>query len=1173
MENLSEVIYTTDDKGVVTYVSPNIEEIAGYHPDEIIGRHFTEFIHPDDLPERMNHFQKALNGDSVATEYRYVTKKGVLWVRTKAKPLTKNDRVIGISGTLIDITDLKEVEESLRESEREYRFLAEKMSDVVFTLDMDLRTTYVSPSIQRVLGYTPEERMNQDIHEQLTPESLSVVKETMARELAIEREGTGDPDRAVKLEVEYYHKDGSTRWHEVVVSGIRDVDGVLTGFHGVSRDITTRKRVEEEWRESESRFLDVMHASRDAIAVIGENNRFVDCNESAAKMHGYSTREDILMCHPGELSPPRQPDGRDSIEKADEMIRLASEKGYHRFEWMHRKRNGEDFWSEVSLTPIFYEGKRLLYAIWRDITELKQAEEVLRQSEEKFRLIFYNTPDSICINRLKDGAYLEVNKWFTVYSGFMPEEVIGKTPRQINIWADPADIKKLLKYLKEKGVVSNLEARFRTKEGAIRTCLMSAAIVNVQGEPCILSISRDITHLKELEVQIERERNRAQMYLDIAGVMLLVLDVDGKISLINKKGGEVLGYDDPKELIGVDWFEKCLPEKVKDEVRGVFDQIIRGKIKPVEYYENPVCTKSGAERLMSFHNTFLYDESGRITGVLSSGEDITERVRAEEALRKSERELKIRNEISRLFLTAPEGEVYGKVLSLILEATKSGSGLFGYIDERGNLVCPSLIRSRGENFQEIGRNVVFPREKWPDTWGRPLLKKKTFLSNEPLYVVETHVLINRAIFVPMVYGDKLVGCLGLANKEIPYDEEDRALVETIADHIAPILHARLERDREQRKREKVEGQLHQSQKLESIGRLAGGVAHDFNNILNIIMGYGEITLLQLNQEDPRRKNIEHIVEAANRAANLTRQLLAFSRRQTIQPKVVDLNDLIVNLEKMLRRLIGEDIELKLNLTKESIPIYADPGQIEQVIMNLVVNARDAMPEGGSLLLETALTELDEADVGTHPGLKAGKYALLAITDTGCGMDEETLAQIYEPFFTTKEKGHGTGLGLSMVYGIVKQTGGYISCYSELGKGTTFKIYLPLTEGGPQKVNAKPKATSERGRGEHILVVEDEEGLLGLMKDALTQMGYKVTVAANGDETLMLVEEKGLKPDLVITDVVMPHMNGKEMVERLRRKHPQLKVIYMSGYTEKLSNTWIWLISILSFSRSRLPFTN
>ena len=307
---------------------------------------------------------------------------------------------------------------------------------------------------------------------------------------------------------------------------------------------------------------------------------------------------------------------------------------------------------------------------------------------------------------------------------------------------------------------------------------------------------------------------------------------------------------------------------------------------------------------------------------------------------------------------------------------------------------------------------------------------------------------------------------------------------------------------------------------------------------------------KLHPKDPLREDIEEIVEAGKRSAALTRQLLAFSRKQTLQPKILDLNAVTESLQNMLRRLIGEDVELRLALAAGLAPVKADPGQIEQVIMNLAINAKDAMPEGGQLVIETRNVDLDASYASEHTEVVPGRYVLLAVTDTGSGMDRVTLTRVFEPFFTTKEMGKGTGLGLSTVYGIVAQSGGHIWAYSEPGRGTTFKVYLPEvgTESEPPEEDVQSVSIASPG-GSRILVVEDETALRNLLDGMLTVLRYEVTTAANGGEALLLVEEQGLRPDLLLTDVVMPGMSGSILANRLRQRIPDLKVLYMSGYTD------------------------
>jgi len=347
----------------------------------------------------------------------------------------------------------------------------------------------------------------------------------------------------------------------------------------------------------------------------------------------------------------------------------------------------------------------------------------------------------------------------------------------------------------------------------------------------------------------------------------------------------------------------------------------------------------------------------------------------------------------------------------------------------------------------------------------------------------------------------------------------------------------------------LQEQLRQSQKMEAIGRLAGGVAHDFNNLLTVIKGYSQLSLTEIKEGNPLRGNIEEIRNAADRAADLTRQLLAFSRRQIMELKVLDLNTISQNLEGMLHRLIGEDIELTILSGDDLGRVKVDPGQIEQVIMNLAVNAKDAMLKGGKLTIETANVVLDEEYARKHVAVKPGHYVMLSVSDTGTGMTPEVRERVFEPFFTTKQKGKGTGLGLSTVYGIVKQSGGNIWVYSELGRGTTFKIYLPQVDEAPEELTEKVE-TKEIPRGiETVLIVEDDKEVRKLAARILENQGYKVLEASQGSEALPLCKEYQKQIHLMLADVVMPGLDGRELADRVKSFHPGMKVLYMSGYTD------------------------
>ena len=360
-----------------------------------------------------------------------------------------------------------------------------------------------------------------------------------------------------------------------------------------------------------------------------------------------------------------------------------------------------------------------------------------------------------------------------------------------------------------------------------------------------------------------------------------------------------------------------------------------------------------------------------------------------------------------------------------------------------------------------------------------------------------------------------------------------------------------ERRRTEEALRKSEEQLRQWQRVEAIGRLAGGVAHDFNNLLMTIKGCSELLLGAFDRRDPRREEVEEILKAADRATSLTRQLLAFGRRQVLQPQVLDLNAVVMNMDKMLRRVIGEDVQLNASLHRDLWSVKVDPGMIEQVIMNLAVNSRDAMPNGGKLTIETTNVTHDEEYASHHVSVKPGYYAMLAITDTGCGMDKETQSHLFEPFFTTKEKGKGSGLGLSTVYGIIKQSGGNIWTYSEPGLGTTFKIYLPRVEetSPAYKPEISRKEIRAPGGTETVLLVEDEEAVRSMVSKVLQNKGYRVLEASHGNEALEVCDKFEGPIHLMVTDVIMPQMSGRELAERLALVRPEMRVLYMSGYPD------------------------
>ncbi len=532
--------------------------------------------------------------------------------------------------------------------------------------------------------------------------------------------------------------------------------------------------------------------------------------------------------------------------------------------------------------------------------------------------------------------------------------------------------------------------------------------------------------------------------------------------------------------------------------------------------------------------------------------EVAERTEAEESLRIKTEQLQAITDAMVAFLQSGDEYLPSNILlQNALQQTGSECGFVGLVTDAPAL---RILAHAGLGWMTgVRPNGRLEITNFKNLFGSAVTSGRAVVANEPSAdsvsgegLPTGTVPIQRFLGVPILNGTQVVGMIGVANRPDAYAGREQNKISVLA-RVAGVL---LDNYRRKEREAVLEKELRQAQKVEAIGRLAGGVAHDFNNILTAILGYSDLLLMRIKADDPLRGSAEEIRKAAQRAAALTRQLLAFSRKQILEPKVVNLNDILNDLSKMLHRMIREDIELATRGALDLGRVKVDPGQIEQVIINLVVNARDAMPRGGKLTIETANVVLDEMCALRMGDVAAGKYVVVAVSDTGTGMTPEVQARLFEPFFTTKEEGKGTGLGLAMCYGIVKQSGGHISVYSEPGHGTVFKIYLPRIEEAAT-VDAKRDRSGDLPQGkETILLVEDEPGLRQLTKLVLQDLGYTILEAANGCEALHIAKERSDRGvDLVFTDVVMPQMGGKELADHIHTMRPETKVLFSSGYTE------------------------
>ncbi len=619
--------------------------------------------------------------------------------------------------------------------------------------------------------------------------------------------------------------------------------------------------------------------------------------------------------------------------------------------------------------------------------------------------------------------------------------------------------------------------------------------------------------------------------------LLWSVDTGLRLTSVLGRGLAALGLD-PGSQVGsclADWPHAGLAD---ERLLAAYRQALRG--------ESVTCEAADQDRVYQAHVEPLRGPEGFITGCLAVALDITPQRRAEAAARRSEEQFRV------AFTHASVGIAITDVEGRFLNVNPAYCGLTGYAEAEllgSNFLALTHPDDRPANLRHLGLLLggVYPH----------FIMEKRYVRKDG-----TPVWVKNNVSVVRDEAGRPVRLIALTQDISQRKQAEERWVQVIRqledergryERAAASLRAREEECRQLMasagaQARQLEEQYRQAQKMEAVGRLAGGVAHDFNNLLTIISGYSEILLGRFAPGDPAHVMIKEIRGAGERAAGLTRQLLAFSRQQVLAPRILDLNAIVSDTEKMLRRLIGEDVQLVAALEPGLGRVKADPGQIEQVLMNLAVNARDAMPQGGRLTLTTANVELSPEEAAAEPGARPGPHVLLAVSDTGTGMDEDTRKHIFEPFFTTKEPGKGTGLGLATVYGIVTQSGGHVAVATEVGRGTTFRIYLPRVEEAPAAAPA-PVAGGMPTGTETVLLVEDEEGVRLLARHVLAACGYTVLVAGEGREALRLCERHRAPIPLLVSDVVMPQMGGRQLAECLHGLHPEMKILYLSGYTD------------------------
>ncbi len=699
---------------------------------------------------------------------------------------------------------------------------------------------------------------------------------------------------------------------------------------------------------------------------------------------------------------------------------------------------------------------------------------------------FENCVQGIVLELPGAEKVLTCNQAFARLLGFTVAELTGVSVLSIY---DPADRERAQEFiaLADQTGKSQYEICIRKKDGT--QVPVQIDLVSVQnGEKTPLYRVATVRDVTEYKRTAEQLRTLSRA-VEQCPVSIVITTPQGDIEYVNPHFTRATGYS-LEEVRGKNPRVLKSGETSQDVYRGLWETIISGGEWRGEFHNKK---KNGDLYWENAAVSPIVDDAGRITHFLAVKEDITRQKLAEQTLQRQ----------ASLLEQSYDAVMVWESGGTIIFWNRGAEKLYGYTSSEAVGKAPHLLlETKAQGGLRALRETLEQESRWEGE-----LEHSTRLGRR--IKVESRMVLMR--------------------------ESDRTFALAV--------------NRDVTERQKLGDQLRQAQKMEGIGQLAGGIAHDFNNLLGVILGYSEIVLSR-NDIGTIRRPVEQIHHAGQRAASLTRQLLAFSRKQLLEPRVINLNSLFGELEKMLRRMIDENIRIEAFLDPTLGQVLADPGQIEQVVMNLVINARDAMPEGGRVTIETANAELDQEYQRQHIGAKPGQYVMMAISDTGTGMDKETQARIFEPFFTTKKD--GTGLGLATVYGIVKQSGGYIWVYSELGQGATFKIFLPRIQKEAQEMRPPMPHIQVRGT-ETILLVEDAEPLRLLTREILEADGYKVLEAPDGEQAIGVSEAYKGDIDLLITDVVMPGMNGPQLAEQLKRIRPRIQVLFISGYPDKAFN--------------------
>ncbi len=1083
LDSIDGVVWEADPASLqFWFVSAQAERLTGYPVERWLEEpeFWKRYIHPGDIDRVIAHaIQCVQDRRPYEIEYRITTADGRRrWLRDSVTLVVESGKGVLLRGLTVDITARKAAEDALAERVRELTALRRIQAL------LDRRDMAVGAMLREIAHCIPSAFQAPELVSLRISWGDVVVESTLEGESSgrlTETFSAGSAEGEIRVEYVPGHREEAPPFLGEERNFLRTV----------ARSIEThlsRREAEQRFVEERDFAQSVTNNLPGIVCLLDKTGRLIRWNENAPKFTGYSDKDLHNQPYTAFI------DERD-WEYAENLRQSALGGTPVSFELRLIDHAGESWPFYFNGALITLGGVEYLLIVGVDIRERKQAEQALRESEERFRLLFEDSPVSIMVHDKDSGAILDANMMALRSYGYSSMAEFEKG----DLWLEPPySFTEALENIRR--VYSEGPQKFqwlsRHSSGELFWEDVRLTPITIDGRPCVLAASVNITERKHTEDALRQSEERFRKLFDDSPLSIIVFDKDtGEILDANRTAVQINGCASLDELQRNEFWAEP-PYSFENGLAIMQKVYAKGAMQFEWLSRHP----SGEPLWQEVHLTPITIAEKQC--ILSCSVDITERKLAEEKLRL----LRAAVEHSQDAMVVTDTRVHDPG-PYIVSVNPAFERITGY--SREEVIGQPIRILRGEKTDIALLQGL--REKWA-RGEQTVAETINYRKDGAPFTIEWSVNPIRGV--------------------------DGAIT-----HYVAIL-------RDVTERRAIEEQMRSSIKLEAIGRLAGGVAHDFNNLLSVILGYGEMIASSLHEKDPILAEAQGIIEASQRAASLTRQLLAFSRKQVLEPAVLDLNRVVTNVEKMIGRLIGEDIVFELNLAPDLWPVNLDEAQVEQVIMNLAVNARDAMPAGGRLTLETSNVVLGEDYASTHVDMAPGPHVLLAMSDSGHGMDQETMDRIFDPFFTTKEFGKGTGLGLATVYGVVTQSGGSIGVYSEPGLGTTFKVYFPAAQEEELMAEHEPEPAAAVPRGdETVLVVEDEPEVRALEQRALEQLGYTVFVACNAHDAIAIAAEYDGPIHLIVTDVVMPHMSGRELAEKLARSRPETAVLYVSGYTD------------------------